>query len=490
MRRFLSTLALAANLAALCFPATAQQPLPTRIWDIELGTPLTALPADFVDPACGTAGGPPSTELASFADFATCPANGPEGLREIRFRYDDTLEYIARALRNPVSIARSQATAINQSPIILSFLADDAGIVRGYRIYTDPEADPRTRYEAHLLAATFMGLMGAPSAWTCSNDKPAPGESAIEGTFVKQRCTITTDAATATATNRFYLKPGQTVVDPETGKPMVNAFESSASIEVLQKQPFPPAPDLPPTPAPQPAIPAGASDAVVAFLAGKSKACVNCDLRGVDLRRHDLTGVDLSGADLGKANFHRAILRNAKFTGAKLEGADLNATDVSLADFSGADLEAALFYLARGTRPVFDGADLSGAKLGSAEFRQASFAKAAMLEIDLGSARLNDAKLTDATLTGSYLYRTSLIRADLSGVKAERSNFVEAVLRNGKLAGGTFTDSDFQKADLQAADLSHANMTHVRLQYANIRDADETGTVLTNSMMPDGSMHP
>jgi uncharacterized protein YjbI with pentapeptide repeats len=481
--------ALALGLAAFALPALAQQALPTRIWDVKLGTPLDALPTAFADPACGSAGGPPSTVLGSFANFAKCTV-GADGLREIWFRYDDTLEDIARALRNPVQTARAQATAIGGSPIIVSFLADAAGIIRGYRIYSDPQADPRTRYDAHLLAATFMGLLGVPRAWTCTSDKPADGEAAIEGVFVKQSCTIDTGSVLGTATNRFFLKPGQTVVDPETGKPMVNAFESSASIEVMQKQPFPPALDLPPATPPQPAIPAGASDAVVAFLTGKSKDCPGCDLANIDLNRRDLSGANLSGAKLTTANFHRAILRGTNFANADLDSADFNATDISLANFTGASLNTALFYQARGTKPVFDGADLSGAKLGSTDLRQSSFAKAKMLAIDLGQARLNDANLSGTALSGSYLFQTSLIRADLSGAMADKSNFVEAVLRDGNLSHGTFTDSDFQKANLQSADLTGANMTHVRLQYATLRDAKQEGTILTNSMLPDGSMHP
>jgi len=481
------SLVLVLALTGLVGPAAAQQLPSIRIWDVKLGTPVAALPRDFVDPACGTAGGPPSTELASFADFAKC-APEASGLREVWFRYDDTAEAIARALRNPVQIARAQATAIGGSPIIVSLLIDAGGAVRGYRLYSDPRADPRTRYDAHTLAATFMGLLG--TGWTCTSQPAADGENPIEGSFVKQACTIETATATGSATNRFYLKPGEAVVDPATGKPMVNAFESSASLEVVQKAPFPPALELPPTPPAPVAIPAGATDAVAAFLNGKANDCPGCDLDNADLSRRDLTGADLTGAKLSKVNFHRAILRQAKFAGADLESADLNMTDVSAADFSGADLKSALFYKAKGAQPVLDGADLSGAKLGSAEFRKASLVKATMLEIDLGQAHLNNAKLTGAVLTGSYLYQASLLRADLSGVKAERSNFVEAVLRYATLTGGTFTDSDFQRANLQQADLSNADMTHVRLQFGNLRDAVQDGTILTNAMLPDGSMHP
>ena len=42
------------------------------------------------------------------------------------------------------------------------------------------------------------------------------------------------------------------------------------------------------------------------FLAGRSKACLNCSLPNAALKRKDLTAVDLSGANLAGAVMHRA----------------------------------------------------------------------------------------------------------------------------------------------------------------------------------------
>ena len=79
--------------------ARGQQP-PPQIWDMKFGTPVGDLPdEEFVDPACGTNGGPPGLRLGSFEEFAKCRAES-SGLREIWFRYDDELEYIARAARD------------------------------------------------------------------------------------------------------------------------------------------------------------------------------------------------------------------------------------------------------------------------------------------------------------------------------------------------------------------------------------------------------
>src|SRR5437868_9468270 len=82
-----------------CEPARAQQPLP-RIWDLQLPIPVGELPEEeFVDPACGTNGGPPGQRLTGFEAFARCRAE-PSGLREVWFRYDDEFEFIARASRD------------------------------------------------------------------------------------------------------------------------------------------------------------------------------------------------------------------------------------------------------------------------------------------------------------------------------------------------------------------------------------------------------
>src|SRR6202051_1998226 len=127
---------LAAALAAVLGGARAQE-LTTKIWDIKLGTPVTALPLDqFVDPACGTNGGPPSRGVASFAGVALCPLDKASGLHEVWFRYDDELEYIARARRSEIMIRLYQANALGGQPIITSLLIDDSGLVEGYRILT------------------------------------------------------------------------------------------------------------------------------------------------------------------------------------------------------------------------------------------------------------------------------------------------------------------------------------------------------------------
>src|SRR5262249_30540945 len=73
-----------------------QRPVRLEIWDLKLGTAAADLPDEFTDYACGTNGGPPSLALSHWRDFRRCrPETG--GLREVYFRYDDELEYWAKA---------------------------------------------------------------------------------------------------------------------------------------------------------------------------------------------------------------------------------------------------------------------------------------------------------------------------------------------------------------------------------------------------------
>src|SRR5262245_31543099 len=88
------------------------QSLQPRIWDVRPGTPISDLAEEeFVDPACGTNGGPPGLALAGFRQFERCPVDSA-GLREIWFRYDDEREYLARATRDADAIARSMANVV------------------------------------------------------------------------------------------------------------------------------------------------------------------------------------------------------------------------------------------------------------------------------------------------------------------------------------------------------------------------------------------
>src|ERR1700685_530798 len=142
--------------------ALAQQPdQPTRleVWDLKLGTAATSLPEAFQDYACGTNGGPPSLPLSGWTDFRRCRPES-NGLREVYFRYDDELEYWAKANDFATEIARYSGTKVYDYPVVLSGLFDDSGILAGLRIVSDPRDPSGDRDEAYTLRNFLTARLG------------------------------------------------------------------------------------------------------------------------------------------------------------------------------------------------------------------------------------------------------------------------------------------------------------------------------------------
>src|SRR5258705_10946980 len=117
--------------AALTDAASAQQrPSQFEIWDLKLGTPVDKLPDEFTDYACGTGGGPPSIALTGWKDFRRCRSE-PSGLREVYFRYDDELEYWAKANNFSTQIRKNSGTKKFDFPGVLGARFDEQGVVAG-----------------------------------------------------------------------------------------------------------------------------------------------------------------------------------------------------------------------------------------------------------------------------------------------------------------------------------------------------------------------
>src|SRR5216684_2275140 len=121
-------------------PAPAGRPTRLEVWDLKLGTPVETLPDEFIDYACGTNGGPPSVPLAGWRDAGRCRPE-PSGLREVYFRYDDELEYWAKANNLLSQMEQHSGTKTYGFPIIASALISDDGIVSGIRIVSDPKGE-------------------------------------------------------------------------------------------------------------------------------------------------------------------------------------------------------------------------------------------------------------------------------------------------------------------------------------------------------------
>ncbi len=203
-----------------------------RVWDIQLGVHANNLPSeDFVDPACGTDGGPPSRPLSGFAEFAKCPANG-DGLHEVHFIYDDELEYEAKAIGDQSLIERYSGTRVLDVPMILSLLFDTDGFVQGIRMVSDPRAAARIRRDVYTLRLRFKAIYDL-EGWDCVDLPKLKGERPIAGRYVKETCgKVHNDDKRLRLATRFYFKPGQSDFDRFTGKRTEGYFESSVRLEI------------------------------------------------------------------------------------------------------------------------------------------------------------------------------------------------------------------------------------------------------------------
>ena len=215
---------------------SAPSDLPRRleVWDLRLGSQVDQLPDEFVDYACGTNGGPPSLPLNGWKDFRRCRPE-PSGLREVYVRYDDELEYWAKANELTAQMEQYSGTKTYGFPIVVSALIDNDGIVSGIRIVSDPRDPTQNRDEAYLLRNFLTARFGR-DGWACESLSPEDGETPVDGIFVKERCRKDLEAKTAASlTTRHLRKAGQSQFDPRTGRETAGQFESSVRFELVQK---------------------------------------------------------------------------------------------------------------------------------------------------------------------------------------------------------------------------------------------------------------
>lgn len=211
----------------------ADDPLNGDIGDIKLGMQASQLSMDkYMDLACGTNGGPPSVPLSSWTDFPKCKAEADSGLHEVYFRFDDELEYIARAHRNADAIDRYGGTKLADQPVVVSVLFDDTGKVIGVRIITDDRADIADRKTANLFGLRIMNRYD-PKGWTCIDKPPAGGRTSIGGTYVDRRCTETFNGdRQLTLQFSQYRRQGQSGVGIN-GEYLPGAFENQVRVDIL-----------------------------------------------------------------------------------------------------------------------------------------------------------------------------------------------------------------------------------------------------------------
>jgi hypothetical protein len=230
-----SLLMIAGLIGLLAGDAAVAQQRPTRleIWDLKLGTPMAELPDEFTDYACGTGGGPPSMAINHWRDYRRCRPE-PGGLREVYFRYDDELEYWAKANNFTTEMEQFSGTKVYGFPVVLSALFDARGVLAGLRVVSDPRDTTRRREDAHALRNFITARFGR-DGWACTDHPLADGETPVLRTFIKQDCTKAIDGiGNAVLHTRFFRKKGQSQYDPRTDRETEGQFESFVRFELMR----------------------------------------------------------------------------------------------------------------------------------------------------------------------------------------------------------------------------------------------------------------
>ena len=213
--------------------AAAAQERPTRaeVWDLKLGLAADALPDGFAEYACGSNGGPPGAPISGWRDFRRCRAEA-NALHEVYFRYDDELEYWAKANNFSTEIEKYSGTKVYDFPVVLSARFEEGGVLAGIRIVSDPRDTSRDREEAYLLR-NFLNARYGREGWDCVDLGPDEGETPVFRTVIKQRCRKTVEGgALADLQTNYFRKKGQAEIDPQTGRQTEGQFESLVRFEL------------------------------------------------------------------------------------------------------------------------------------------------------------------------------------------------------------------------------------------------------------------
>jgi hypothetical protein len=194
--------------AALTTPATAQNSGDKASGDkgsgdqasggndlrnIRLGMPATDLvDAGYADFACAT---DPQKSVTTWQGWRDCPADA-SGFHAIKFGYDPATS--------------REGTIVAGHPAVLTLLVDDAGIVSGLRIETDPKARLYIRKKAFLFGTQVKSRYGV-DGWSCTEAQPDAGEQPVGGVFVRERCTKTIPQRSIVVERSLFRKPEQDI---------------------------------------------------------------------------------------------------------------------------------------------------------------------------------------------------------------------------------------------------------------------------------------
>ena len=168
--------------------------------------------------------------LGSWREFRRCRAE-PDGRYEVYFRYDDELEYWAKANNFTTEVEQYSGTKVYGFPVVLSALFDAGGMLVGLRIVSDPRDPSRRREEAYALRNFITARFGR-DGWDCIDHPPAEGETPVLRTFIKQDCRKTIDGVgVADTADALSAKKGPepSTTPAPTGRPKASSKATCVS---------------------------------------------------------------------------------------------------------------------------------------------------------------------------------------------------------------------------------------------------------------------
>jgi hypothetical protein len=182
-------------LAPAVAPARAEDGIANDLRGIRIGMAVRDLPDDgYADLAC--ASGPPR-KLANWNAWGDCPA-GASQPHALRFGYDKATD--------------REGTRVAGHPVLLTLLVDDAGVVAGLLIETDPNSRLYMRKKAFLLGVQAKSRYGA-EGWTCTERQPAGGEQPVGGVYVNEQCSKSMNGRAVTIERRLLRHADQELKD-------------------------------------------------------------------------------------------------------------------------------------------------------------------------------------------------------------------------------------------------------------------------------------
>ena len=176
------------------------------------------------------------------------------------------------------------------------------------------------------------------------------------------------------------------------------------------------------------------------------------------LWRANLEGSSLVEGDFRGANLREANLKSARLDGVRADKANLVSADARWAVFSGGSFQNADMSYANLEGATLATANLSRATLYSVNLRDANLLRAGLSHADLRDTKLQGANLSLADMEQTDLSGAKLLGANLTGVQAKGTIFLEGDLSGADLRGGSFAGAILRQVKMDQANLMGADL--------------------------------